>query len=65
MDQNLLSTKEAADFLGLKSQTLATWRMRKEKIPFIRVGRKIAYRQEDIEHFLAQNMVTVSSEVTP
>ena len=49
---NLMNEKEVASFLGLKPQTLAIWRMRKEKIPFVRMGRRIAYRREDVEKWL-------------
>ena len=56
---NLMSEKEVASFLGLKPQTLAIWRMRKEKIPFVRMGRRIAYRREDVERWLESQIVRV------
>ena len=56
---NLMNEKEVALFLGLKPQTLAIWRMRKEKIPFVRMGRRIAYRREDVERWLESQIVRV------
>ena len=56
---NLMNEKEVASFLGIKPQTLAVWRMRKEKIPFVRMGRRVAYRQEDVERWLEAQTVRV------
>ena len=56
---NLMNEKEVASFLGLKPQTLAIWRMRKEKIPFVRMGRRVAYRREDVERWLESQIVRV------
>ena len=56
---NLMNEKEVASFLGLRPQTLAIWRMRKEKIPFVRMGRRIAYRREDVERWLEAQRVQV------
>ena len=56
---NLMNEKEVASFLGLKPQTLAIWRMRKEKIPFVRMGRRVAYRREDVERWLDSQIVRV------
>lgn len=48
-----LGTKDAAEFLGLKEQTLHAWRCnRRYPLPFIRVGRRIRYRISDLERFL-------------
>ncbi len=48
-----LGTKAAAEFLGLKEQTLHSWRCnRRYPLSFIRVGRRIRYRISDLEKFL-------------
>ena len=60
----LMNEKEVSSFLGIKAQTLSVWRMRKEKIPFVRIGRRIAYRKEDVERFLKVNTVEVGLEAT-
>ena len=53
-----LGTKDAAQFLGLKEQTLAIWRSAKRyDLPYIRVGRSIRYRISDLERFLERRTV--------
>lgn len=52
----LLNTNEAAEFLGIKRNTLEIWRMNSRvKIPYIKVGRLIKYRLSDLEEFLNKN----------
>jgi predicted site-specific integrase-resolvase len=48
----------SAEFLGVKEQTLATWRCNgRYPLPFIRVGRRIRYRISDLEAFLESRTV--------
>lgn len=61
MDE-LLDEIAVAKLLGIKRQTLAAWRMKKEKLPFSRVGRLIRYRKTDVEHFLTENTVSVEAK---
>ena len=50
------TTKELAEYLGLKPQTLASWRCKGGKGPsFIKSHRKILYRYSDVEEFLEEN----------
>ena len=54
----LLTEDETAAYLGIKPQTLATWRCTKRyALPFVRVGRAIRYRPSDVEKFLADRTV--------
>jgi predicted DNA-binding transcriptional regulator AlpA len=57
--QALLSSKEAAAALGLRSQTLVAWRsQRRAGPPYLRVGnRSIRYRLEDIQMYLEGRIV--------
>lgn len=49
----LLTNGEAAAYLKLQPGTLTVWRCTKRRdIPFIRVGRKILYRQSALDAFL-------------
>ena len=51
--QNLVNTDQAAAYLDLKPQTLATWRMTgRYSLPFIRCGGKIKYRVADLDAWL-------------
>lgn len=50
---NRLSPAEAANILGITEGTLAVWRCTKRyQLPFVKIGRKIFYRSEDIQSFV-------------
>lgn len=50
---DLLTTEEAAAFLGCKANSLITWRCtRAVRIPFVKIGRLVRYRRRDLEAFL-------------
>lgn len=49
----LLTTTEAAGYLSTKPHTLEIWRCtRRYALPYIKVGRNIRYRREDLDAFL-------------
>ncbi len=49
----LLTEDEAAVLLKVQPATLATWRMRgRPNLPFVRVGRCVRYRRQDISAFI-------------
>lgn len=55
---SLLTREEAANFLGLSTQTLATWACCKRYgLPYLKIGRKVAYRRADLEKWLASRLV--------
>ena len=49
--KELMGTKEASEFLGIKKQTLYEWVVQM-KIPFIKVGRLTKFRRSDLEAWL-------------
>lgn len=52
----LLSREEAADFLGLKKNTLAVWAVnKKNNLPFYKIGGAVKYKLSDLESFLSDN----------
>ena len=54
----LLTDIEAAAFLGVKNQTVRTWRSKNIGPKYIRVSRNvIRYRAEDLEAFLADRVI--------
>jgi excisionase family DNA binding protein len=56
--QSMLTAAEAAGYLGIKVQTLSTWRCtRRYHLPFVRVGRAIRYRLSDLEKFISARTV--------
>ena len=52
----LLSIKEAATFLNLSPYTLRIWTFQR-RIPFVRLGRRVAFRKEDLEDLVEKNVV--------
>lgn len=49
----LLLPEQAAAVLGVTSQTLSAWRCTKRyEIPFVRVGSRVRYREEDLKRFI-------------
>ena len=56
---DLLSNEQAAQRMGLKPASLAVMRQRGDiRIPFIRIGRKVLYRPEDVDAFIEARVVT-------
>jgi len=49
----LLTTAEAAEVLGLSGVTLATWRSTgRYDVPYLKVGRAVRYRRSDLEGWI-------------
>jgi excisionase family DNA binding protein len=64
MKPELLTTNEAADYLGVTPRSLEVWRCaQRYDIPYIRVGRLIKYRRSDLDAWLASRTVTHTREV--
>jgi excisionase family DNA binding protein len=53
MENVLLTESQAAEFLQLARMTLANWRSQGRGPRFVRVGRLIRYRAQELETFLA------------
>ena len=56
----LLTTKQAAEYLGISPATLNTWRCTKRNIvPYVKLGGKyVRYRQADLEAYINACVVT-------
>jgi len=55
---HLLSRKEAADFLGVREDTLAVWKStQRYQIPVVKVGRLVRYRLSDLIDFIDRRTV--------
>ena len=53
MDFNkLLEAQEVADMIGIKRNTLRTWRSKKVGPPYIKILKTIRYRKEDVSEYL-------------
>ena len=54
----LLSRKEAAEFLGISSETLAVWACTKRyNLPYVKIGRLAKYKMSDLIEFINQNTI--------
>jgi excisionase family DNA binding protein len=53
----LLTVQDLADYLGVPVTTLYQWRHRKEGPPGFRVGRHLRYRWDDVEEWIAEQLV--------
>lgn len=54
--KRLLTPQEVADILGVKSNTLATWRSNgRQDLPYVKVGRVVRYEAEAVTGFLARH----------
>ena len=59
----LLSSEQAAAYLGVTKSTLGTWRCTgRYAIPFVKAGSKVRYRKADLDTFLEQRTATNSGE---
>lgn len=60
MFPNRMKPKEAAEFLGVSEDTLAVWRCTKRyPLPYVKIGRKVFYRAEDLQNFIDARTVVV------
>lgn len=57
MKSDLVSREKAAEFLGIRPQTLAAWASsRRYALPFVKVGRRVMYRLSDLDAFIERNV---------
>jgi len=59
---NLLSQREAATLLGLSPRTLERFRCTGFGPAFSKLGRRVLYRQSDLDEWIAANVVANTSE---
>ena len=58
MLQQLLTRREAAEYLGVRPETLAVWHCtRRYNLPVVKVGRSVRYRLADLEAWLAARTI--------
>lgn len=55
--QALLTRQEAAAYIGVQPNTLATWACTKRyDLPYVKVGRNVRYRKQDLDAFIQRNL---------
>ncbi|MGB0893160.1 MAG: helix-turn-helix domain-containing protein [Parashewanella sp.] len=62
--EKLLSPDEAAQVLGVSKHTLCTWRCTgRHQINYLKIGRLVKYRANDLEKFIERTQSSKSSVV--
>jgi excisionase family DNA binding protein len=56
-DNPLMSVEAVIKYLGISSATLARMRRDNTGIPYVKIGRRVFYRQADVEAFIDSNKV--------
>ncbi len=51
-----MSVSQLAEVLGLKQITIYEW-VRENKLPFIKLGRRVLFHPHDVEEFINENRV--------
>jgi len=64
MSEKLMNEHEAAQYLGLSVFTLRAWRSQRRGPVFVRLGRAVRYRPDDLEAFLNEAAVEPLGDVT-
>jgi Helix-turn-helix domain len=60
-ETRLLTPHQTRERLGVSIGTLAVWRCtRRYNLPFVRVGSKVMYREEDVERFISSRRVMIA-----
>ncbi len=56
MNDKLLNTREAAELLGMRPQTLQVWRLRGNvALPVVRIGGAVRYRRTDLAKYVEEH----------
>jgi len=55
-------TKQAADYYGVSTRLLEKWRVTGGGPTFIKIGRRVLYRQSDLDDFLERNTFRSTSD---
>jgi predicted DNA-binding transcriptional regulator AlpA len=61
----LLNQREVASTLRLSERTLERFRVTGLGPKFIKLGRRVLYRQSDLEEYIASRLCQSTSEVRP
>jgi excisionase family DNA binding protein len=56
--ESLMTTREAAQYLGLAKITLDIWRSQGKPPVYVKIHRSVRYRREDLDNFIMSRRVT-------
>lgn len=60
----LLTPEQVSALTGIPVATLAQWRYRKQRFPYLRIGRLVRYDSADVERYLQACRVEVRGQPT-
>ena len=60
----LLDQTSVAELLGISPRTLEAWRHRGGGPPFVKVGRRVLYRREDVAGYIESRVCASTSDAT-
>ena len=56
LQKKLMTRREAANYLGIKEQTLALWaHANRYDLPYYKIGRHAKYKREDLDRFIERS----------
>lgn len=58
----LCSPQQVSEMTGIPVNTLAFWRVQGQHLPFVKLGRVIRYRREDVVAYLNDHTFTSTAE---
>ena len=61
MIPNLLDEKRVSEILGLSLQTLRNDRATRRRIPYVKIGKSVRYRPEDLAALIESHRITAGS----
>lgn len=58
----LSSPSQVSSYTGIPTNTLAFWRYEGSHIPFVKMGRLVRYRRQDVLNFVSGNVYNSTAE---
>lgn len=62
MESKVFGVEATSKYLGISTSTLAKWRMAGSGPKFIKAGRRVLYREQDIEDWLSLSVHRSTSD---
>lgn len=59
LEWKLLTPGQVADMLAIPVTTLARWRNERRELPWVKVGRVVRYRPEDVQRWVNDHTETL------
>ena len=59
----LLNENQASEYLSISVKTLQRWRLEGSYLQFVKLGKAVRYRQEDLDSYVNDNLRRSTSDV--